>query len=56
MLTIKDIPGLTSSKISPDGKIAKIDVGAKLVIVPCALTKSNFARLWSVFLLAGRVI
>jgi len=29
----QDIPGLTSSKISPDGKIAQVDVGSKLVIV-----------------------
>ena len=31
--TTLDIPGLTKSKVSPDGRIAQRDVGAKLVIV-----------------------
>lgn len=32
-----NIPGQTSSKISPDGKIARVDVGSKLVIVMVGL-------------------
>lgn len=32
-----DIPGLTKSRISPDGRIASIDIGAKLVIVMVGL-------------------
>ncbi|KAL6449643.1 PFK26 6-phosphofructo-2-kinase 1 [Candida maltosa Xu316] len=32
-----NIPGQTSSKISPDGKIASVDVGSKLVIVMVGL-------------------
>ncbi|EGW32336.1 uncharacterized protein SPAPADRAFT_50901 [Spathaspora passalidarum NRRL Y-27907] len=32
-----NIPGQTSSKISPDGKIAQVDVGSKLVIVMVGL-------------------
>jgi 6-phosphofructo-2-kinase len=32
-----DIPGLTKSKVSPDGKIAQRDVGSKLVIVMVGL-------------------
>lgn len=32
-----DIPGLTKSKVSPDGRIANRDVGAKLVIVMVGL-------------------
>ena len=35
--TTLDIPGLTKSKVSPDGKIAQRDVGAKLVIVMVGL-------------------
>lgn len=35
--TTLDIPGLTKSKVSPDGKIAKRDVGSKLVIVMVGL-------------------
>ncbi|KAI9894820.1 MAG: hypothetical protein M1814_000039 [Vezdaea aestivalis] len=35
--TTLDIPGLTRSKASPDGKIAKADLGAKLVIVMVGL-------------------
>ena len=35
--TTLDIPGLTKSKFSPDGRIAKRDVGAKLVIVMVGL-------------------
>ena len=35
--TTLDIPGLTRSKVSPDGRIAKRDVGAKLVIVMVGL-------------------
>jgi 6-phosphofructo-2-kinase len=35
--TTLDIPGLTKSKVSPDGKIASRDVGAKLVIVMVGL-------------------
>ncbi|KAI9674860.1 MAG: hypothetical protein M1829_003600 [Trizodia sp. TS-e1964] len=35
--TTLDIPGLTSSKASPDGRIAQRDVGAKLVIVMVGL-------------------
>lgn len=35
--TTLDIPGLTKSKVSPDGRIAKRDVGAKLVIVMVGL-------------------
>lgn len=35
--TTLDIPGLTKSSVSPDGKIAARDVGAKLVIVMVGL-------------------
>ncbi|SMR63084.1 unnamed protein product [Zymoseptoria tritici ST99CH_3D1] len=35
--TTLDVPGLTKSKVSPDGRIAKIDVGSKLVIVMVGL-------------------
>lgn len=35
--TTLDIPGLTKSKVSPDGRIAKRDVGSKLVIVMVGL-------------------
>ena len=35
--TTLDIPGLTKSKVSPDGRIAQRDVGAKLVIVMVGL-------------------
>ena len=35
--TTLDIPGLTKSKVSPDGRIAPRDVGAKLVIVMVGL-------------------
>ena len=35
--TTLDIPGLTKSKISPDGKISQRDVGSKLVIVMVGL-------------------
>ncbi|KAH8723546.1 6-phosphofructo-2-kinase-domain-containing protein [Phaeosphaeriaceae sp. PMI808] len=35
--TTLDIPGLTKSKASPDGKIAQCDVGSKLVIVMVGL-------------------
>jgi 6-phosphofructo-2-kinase len=35
--TTLDIPGLTRSKVSPDGRIAQRDVGAKLVIVMVGL-------------------
>lgn len=35
--TTLDIPGLTRSKVSPDGRIAQCDVGAKLVIVMVGL-------------------
>jgi 6-phosphofructo-2-kinase len=35
--TTLDIPGLTKSKVSPDGKIASRDVGSKLVIVMVGL-------------------
>ncbi|KAF2204344.1 bifunctional 6-phosphofructo-2-kinase/fructose-2,6-bisphosphate 2-phosphatase [Delitschia confertaspora ATCC 74209] len=35
--TTLDIPGLTKSKVSPDGKIAQRDVGSKLVIVMVGL-------------------
>jgi 6-phosphofructo-2-kinase len=35
--TTLDIPGLTRSKVSPDGKIAKRDVGSKLIIVMVGL-------------------
>lgn len=35
--TTLDIPGLTSSKASPDGRIAERDVGSKLVIVMVGL-------------------
>src|SRR5579871_1472041 len=35
--TTLDIPGLTRSKVSPDGRIAKRDVGAKLVIIMVGL-------------------
>lgn len=32
-----DIPGLTKSKVSPDGRIASRDIGAKLVIIMVGL-------------------
>lgn len=35
--TTLDIPGLTKSKVSPDGRIAQRDVGAKLVVVMVGL-------------------
>ncbi|KAG0131930.1 6-phosphofructo-2-kinase-domain-containing protein [Tuber indicum] len=35
--TTLDIPGLTKSRVSPDGRIARRDVGAKLVIVMVGL-------------------
>ncbi|RMZ77875.1 hypothetical protein DV738_g4194, partial [Chaetothyriales sp. CBS 135597] len=35
--TTIDIPGLTKSKVSPDGRIAERDVGAKLVILMVGL-------------------
>lgn len=35
--TTLDIPGLTRSKVSPDGKIAQRDVGSKLVIIMVGL-------------------
>lgn len=35
--TTLDIPGLTRSKVSPDGKIAQRDIGSKLVIVMVGL-------------------
>lgn len=35
--TTLNIPGQTSSKVSPDGKIASVDVGSKLVIVMVGL-------------------
>lgn len=35
--TTLDIPGLTKSKVSPDGRIAQRDVGAKLIIVMVGL-------------------
>lgn len=35
--TTLDIPGLTSSKVSPDGRISERDVGSKLVIVMVGL-------------------
>lgn len=35
--TTLDVPGLTRSKVSPDGRIAKDDVGAKLVIIMVGL-------------------
>ena len=35
--TTLDVPGLTKSKVSPDGKIAQEDVGSKLVIVMVGL-------------------
>ena len=35
--TTLDIPGLTKSKVSPDGRIASRDVGSKLVIVMVGL-------------------
>nr|OQO31058.1 hypothetical protein B0A51_01625 [Rachicladosporium sp. CCFEE 5018] len=35
--TTLDIPGLTKSKVSPDGRIAQRDVGAKLVIIMVGL-------------------
>lgn len=35
--TTLDIPGLTKSRISPDGRIAQRDIGAKLVIVMVGL-------------------
>ena len=35
--TTLDIPGLTKSKVSPDGRISERDVGAKLIIVMVGL-------------------
>lgn len=35
--TTLDIPGLTKSKVSPDGRIAQRDLGAKLVIIMVGL-------------------
>jgi len=35
--TTLDIPGLTKSRVSPDGKIAQRDVGSKLVIIMVGL-------------------
>jgi 6-phosphofructo-2-kinase len=35
--TTLDIPGLTRSKVSPDGRIAQRDIGAKLVVVMVGL-------------------
>lgn len=35
--TTLDVPGLTKSRVSPDGRIASRDVGAKLVIVMVGL-------------------
>ena len=35
--TTLDVPGLTKSRVSPDGKIAQEDVGSKLVIVMVGL-------------------
>ena len=35
--TTLDIPGLTKSKVSPDGRIAKRDVGSKLIIIMVGL-------------------
>ena len=35
--TTLDVPGLTRSKVSPDGKIAQEDVGSKLVIIMVGL-------------------
>lgn len=35
--TTLNIPGMTKSKVSPDGKIAQRDVGAKLVVVMVGL-------------------
>lgn len=35
--TTLDIPGLTKSKVSPDGRIAQRDVGSKLVIIMVGL-------------------
>ena len=35
--TTLDIPGLTRSKVSPDGRIAERDVGAKLIIIMVGL-------------------
>ena len=35
--TTLDIPGLTRSKVSPDGKISQRDVGSKLIIVMVGL-------------------
>ncbi|TGZ77771.1 bifunctional 6-phosphofructo-2-kinase/fructose-2,6-bisphosphate 2-phosphatase [Ascodesmis nigricans] len=35
--TTIDVPGLTSSKVSPDGRISNRDIGAKLVIVMVGL-------------------
>jgi 6-phosphofructo-2-kinase len=35
--TTLDVPGLTKSKVSPDGRIANIDIGSKLVIVMVGL-------------------
>ncbi|KAI9882375.1 MAG: hypothetical protein M1823_005881 [Watsoniomyces obsoletus] len=35
--TTLDVPGLTRSKVSPDGRIASIDIGSKLVIVMVGL-------------------
>ncbi|KAL6948714.1 hypothetical protein ACO0QE_001187 [Hanseniaspora vineae] len=37
VMTTLDVPGLTKSKISPDGHIAQQDAGAKLVIVMVGL-------------------
>jgi 6-phosphofructo-2-kinase len=45
--TTLNIPGLTKSKLSPDGRIARLDVSAKLVIVmvgPPASGKSHLAK------------
>jgi 6-phosphofructo-2-kinase len=35
--TTLNIPGMTTSKVSPDGKIAQRDVGAKLVVIMVGL-------------------
>jgi 6-phosphofructo-2-kinase len=35
--TTIDVPGLTKSKVSPDGQIASRDLGSKLVIVMVGL-------------------
>jgi len=44
--TTIDVPGLTKSKVSPDGSIASRDLGSKLVcsLLPCCLRK--FADNW----------